>query len=207
MNKGNVLNKVTKEYISNVILEEFIPDLMNNTTDWLINPDVTNVIGLDTSLWQIDLDTNNNLVRVRRMTKQELDTYQPLLQEAKVLQKEFIDNACTDGIVGGVLSNALGTPRIYDASVIDQLNIIAAIATISPSQHEPMGGTILYACRDPFNGKKVYLSHTYSQLRTVLSDGALIKLTQLIRATTKKTMIDVANSVSRVKKITWDSNP
>lgn len=207
MNKGNVLNKVTKEYISNVILEEFIPDLMNNTTDWLINPDVTNVIGLDTSLWQIDLDTNNNLVRVRRMTKQELDTYQPLLQQVKVLQKEFIDNACTDGIVGGVLSNALGTPHVYDASVIDQLNIIAAIATISPSQHEPQGGTILYACRDPLSRKKVYLPHTYSQLRTVLSDGALIKLTQLIRATTKKTMIDVANSVSRVKKITWDSNP
>ena len=207
MHIGNILNKVTKEYISEVNLTNYIPDVNNNTTNWLINPNVMNVIGTDSSLWQIDLDTNGNLICVRRMTTEELDVCPLLVASAKQDQIDLINQACTDGIVGGVISSALGSPHLYDANVVDQVNIVAAIITTLPTAIDPFGATIFYACRDINTLQKSYVEHTNVQLRQILADGAIIKVQQLITATTKKYYISMASSVSQVKAITWSSTP
>ena len=209
MTYGNVLNKVTKEYISNVLIQEYVPHYPDNDNDtnWLVNPDVRDVIGIDTSLWVIELDTNGHLVRVRRMTPQEMDTNPTLVAQAKLLQTAVIDNACSDGITGGLLSSALGYPRVYDAQMVDQLNMIAAIAATLPNLQHPTGGSIPYACRDPVTGHKDYIVHSFQQLRQVLIDGAAVKLQNLIKCTTKKAYINAMTSVSQVKAITWDSTP
>ena len=89
---------------------------------------------------------------------------------------------CEEQIIAGFESSALGSPHYYDSEIVDQMNLIGAVSTIAPMTNMPDGFVIEYACRPVVNTikqSKLYINHTYAQLRAVMYDGAVFKLTKL----------------------------
>lgn len=69
---ANVLNRATKEYRLSVNTPEY------NSTDWIINPDVSALAGVPTKYWNISGDT------VTEMTQAEKDAVDAAEQSARV---------------------------------------------------------------------------------------------------------------------------
>ena len=137
-------------------------------------------------------------------------TYAPISQEelnSKILEItktkkiQELSDACERAIISGFESSAVGEPHIYDSEAVDQINLIGAVMSTAPTQAEPMGYSIYYACRDVASGVKEYHEHTHFQLRQVLADGAQVKLTQLQTFHMKRLAVMAATSVSQVEAI------
>lgn len=207
MTIGNVLNKVTMEYITDVNIETYVPNPKNNNTVWVINPNVSGVIGSPTSLWTIDVDTNGNFIRVRLMTPQEMDINPALVAQAKATQLALLQAAADNAGSAGVVSNALGTPHLYSSTETDRIYLIGALLTTLPDPSQPAGGTIPYACIDVATGQSNFDVHTYQQLKQVVRDGVNFLLNILMTLATKQQLVTNATSVSQVQAITWTSTP
>ena len=127
------------------------------------------------------------------------------VKKDKILE---LSAACENDIVNGFTSDALGYPCIYDAEQVDQLNITGVLTMISPTPDAPMGYLSPYAVRPIIDGvvqPKVYLVHTYPQLRKALTDGGMYKLLKLQQFNTKRDLVNTATSVEAVEAITWNS--
>jgi len=101
--------------------------------------------------------------------------------KAVTVQKSIINDACAAMLVSGFTSSALGAAHIYDSKMEDQLNLMgAASAAIA----------MPYTCIDAA-GVKAEVTHTASQIKKVFDDGLAFKSTQLSKARTLKTQLDV----------------
>lgn len=138
-------------------------------------------------------------------TQNELDT--ALLSNVQTNQIEAMSQQCAKMITSGFSSAALGSDHWYDSEEVDQLNLIGATTTTSPSIQDPNGTSIYYACRQLSNGQKTYTLHTHEQLRQVLSDGAIFKLAMLQKFFTKKQYILGLTSIAAIENVSWDSTP
>jgi len=141
---------------------------------------------------------------IRAMTNEEMDTDAGLLNEAIVAKIAECSIAAGNNITSGVVSSALGYPRRYDAELEDQANLLGCILATSPSTGNPDGTSIYYASRDPSTGEKAYLLHSYAQLRQVLDDGAIFKLTILQTFNVLKETILTMTSVAAVNAVVWE---
>lgn len=57
---ANVLNRTTKQYISSVHTPNYDP------ADWIINPDISAVIGIDSRYWKITDDVVSEMTQVEK---------------------------------------------------------------------------------------------------------------------------------------------
>lgn len=207
MTTGSVLNKITKQYIPNVVIETYVPNPRNNNTDWIINPNVTNVIGLPTSQWVIVLDTNGNFIRVRPMTAEELDTDPALVAQARTAQLALLQTAAINADNAGVVSSALGTPHLYASDQSARIHLIGAFLATMPTPGYPAGSSIPFLCIDVATGQPDFDVHTFLQLRQVVNDGVNFLLNNLKILTTKQQLVNQATRVSEIQAITWTSTP
>lgn len=127
-----------------------------------------------------------------------------ILEMSRNLKISELSTACEQAIIGGFNSNALGLNYLYDAAEEDQINLIGACTTTTPTSAAPDGYSIYYACRNVSTGIKEYMLHTHSQLRQVMNDGATFKLQQLQKFHTKRVYVQSA-TLEQINNVTWDS--
>lgn len=135
-------------------------------------------------------------------TQEELDIQ--LLNINKTLKIAELSKACQIDIIGGFTSDALGTTHRYDSEEVDQLNLIGAYSATEPSE------SIYYATRpivDEVVQPKEYKLHTNGNLRQILGDGAVFKLTRLQKFNAKRDYVNLLGSISAVLLVTWESTP
>jgi hypothetical protein len=141
-------------------------------------------------------------------TKVDMDIL--IFQNYKDTKITSLSDDCQNAITCGFISNALGSPHLYDSAEVDQLNLIGAVANVSPTIANPTGSSVYYATREVINGvtlPKEYDLHTYDQLRKVMSDGADYKLALLINFNIKRYYVTIATTIEQIDAITWSSNP
>lgn len=132
----------------------------------------------------------------------ELDS--AILNMAKKQRIAELSQSCQQDIIGGFQSSALGTARIYDSEDVDQINLIGATLTTAPNHEQNLpASSMYYASRDVTTLEKSYDLHTYSQLRQVMTDGAVFKLSKLQLYAVKRAEIAGATDVNAVLAITW----
>jgi len=116
-----------------------------------------------------------------------------------------LSKACNQVIISGFTSNALGYDCIYDSEEVDQLNITGVLTMISPTPDNQMGYSAPYAVRPIVDGvvtPKVYLTHSYFQLRKALTDGGTFKLVMLQKFNDKRDLVSVADTIDKINNIT-----
>ena len=132
-----------------------------------------------------------------------------LLNELKIEQVTMLSEACNKQIISGFTSSALGYPCIYDSEEVDQLNLIGSSAVTAPTPANPDGSITEYAVRKIVDGvtqPKEYVFHSYANLREVMADGAIYKLSLLQKFNNKRNYINnQTTSIDQVLAVTWDS--
>jgi hypothetical protein len=128
-----------------------------------------------------------------------------ILELAKERRTAEISQDCENHIMSGFVSDALGTPYIYDSEFVDQVDLVGALITVSPYDGDTGGYTIYYACRDVSTGVKNYHVHTYHNLRKVIFDSSQFKLENLQIFHMKRVMISLCDTIEQVDEITWTS--
>jgi len=114
------------------------------------------------------------------------------LEVAKKKRIVELSHDCEQAIISGFVSSALGTPHMYDSEVVDQLNLAGSLVNVFPTVENPNGGAEDYAARPVVDGvvqPKVYINHTFSQLKQVVADGVAFKLNLLKQFNTKRDYI------------------
>jgi hypothetical protein len=128
-------------------------------------------------------------------------------ENVKTDKIEELSNLCNIAITGGFTSDALGGVYLYDSAEVDQLNLIGAAAATAPVPGMPEGFSSYYAARELVNDipqPKVYLLHTHFQIRKVLQDGSVFKLSKLQMFNDKRNFVrDEATTVEQVRNITF----
>ncbi|WCL51433.1 DUF4376 domain-containing protein [Leptospira sp. GIMC2001] len=117
-----------------------------------------------------------------------------------VKKKEFLHNKvnfiCSQKIVSGFTSSALGSVHTYDSDRDDQLNLIGSVS---------QGTDVYYMCKNSENPPVPdYRQHTAQQIKQVLADGAQRKLFLLQRANTLKLEIASAQTNTQLIAINID---
>lgn len=173
--------------------------------DWVINPLIENydqLIHSPSDTWFYNEDTT--VLRV--LSPAELNVDPVRVAFAKKEQIGKLSNLCEQEIIKGFSSTALGSIHWYDASPVDQLNLISAITLTSPTLENPQGTSIFYSCRDSTDDDvKEYQSHTYAQLQKIMSDSSVARLTFLQKFSALRQKIMVSNTVNEIRNITWES--
>jgi len=173
--------------------------------DWVVNPlieDYDQLIHSPSDTWFYDEATT--VLRV--LTADEMNVDPVRVAFAKKEQIGKMSNLCEKEITKGFSSMALGSIHWYDASPLDQLNLISSITLTMPTAENPLGTSIFYACRDNTNDDtKEYQSHTYAQLQKIMSDSSVSRLTFLQKFSALRQRIITATTVEEVRAITWES--
>lgn len=125
-------------------------------------------------------------------------TWVPDLSRARADQTADINADCRAKIIGGFISSALGSPRIYDSEETDQANLIGQRERAAIT-----GQAQLYKSRDVATGVKDWRPHTPAQLDQVFLDGAIFKEALLVQATLLKGQIAAANTLDEILVIVW----
>ena len=120
-----------------------------------------------------------------------VDPPAPTLTEVKARKTEEINSAAEAAIISGFASNALGAAHTYQSDRDDQLNLVGMVVA---------GSEYYFKCTDA-NGVAGYKLHTIEQLKQVLSDGKVVKLTALQHAGVLKAEVAAAGTVEQVNAI------
>lgn len=132
-----------------------------------------------------------------------------ILERTKQEHVAALSAACRNEITGGFISNALGSPGLYDGFEVDQLNLVGSVSAISPSPEYPNGSMMPYAVRPVIDGvvqPKVYTVHSYSQLRQVMQDGTTFKLTLLQKFNQLRDVVNFeCDTEEEVLAVNWES--
>ncbi len=86
----NVLNRLTNQLIVDAHVPDYVPDVNNNNTPWIIDPDLVQVQYTDSKYWVVE--ANNS---VRSMSPQEIDTNPIFVAEAQQVQIAEIEAICS----------------------------------------------------------------------------------------------------------------
>lgn len=179
--------------------------LLKPLGDWAINPLVENyeqLIHSPSDTWSYDPETS--VLRV--LTAEELNLDPVRVAFAKKEQIGMLSTKCEQEIIKGFSSMALGSIHWYDASSVDQLNLISSITLTGPTAENPLGTSIFYACRDNTNDDiKEYQSHTYAQLQQIMKDSSVSRLVFLQKFSALRQQIMNMTTVTDVKSIKWET--
>lgn len=129
-------------------------------------------------------------------TEQELAVAQ--MEMVVELQVQAMSEACGIEIVGGFTSSVLGAPKIYDTQPEDQINLLGSVAATAPDKSQ------YFSCRDPNTRAKTYELHTHAQLRQLLDEGAMWKLSLLQKFHQKRAQVAACKTIEEIQAITWN---
>lgn len=123
-------------------------------------------------------------------------TSDEILVNAKLEKTREINTACSNEIINGFVSDALGTEHSYKSGEIDQLNLVG-IVTAGDDDYFKTGvdtdGVIDWN----------YEMHTIEQLTQVLKDGKAHKQTLLQKANGLKVQVVEATTVEEIEATVW----
>ena len=120
-----------------------------------------------------------------------------IIATAKQTKRAGLEASCETEIIGGFSSSALGTEHWYKSELTDQLNIVGVVA----------GGADGYFKAGVKDAQGIitwdWVLHTAQQLKAVLGDGAMVKITLLQKLTVLKAQIDLATTQAQIESATW----
>lgn len=96
-----------------------------------------------------------------------------LLAQAQASKLNELSQACTEAIIAGFASDALGIEHTYPSKPIDQTNLIGAV-TASQSPTLPSTWVCNFWCADSA-GVWEFRPHTAAQIQQVLADGVSVR--------------------------------
>jgi len=134
---------------------------------------------------------------IPKPSKATLDAEWATLEVQLAKEKKILELSVAAGseITAGFYSSALGSKYFYDANLEDQVNLIGVVAD---------GADSMFSVRVlPTDVQKTYMSHTAAQLKQVMDDGKLFKLTILQKFNTLKNSVLSCASVAAVQAIVW----
>jgi len=134
---------------------------------------------------------------IPKPTKSTLDNEWATLEVILAMEKKIMSLSVFAGneITTGFYSSALGSPYFYDANLEDQVNLIGVVADGSPSMF-----SVRVFPNDP---QKTYMQHTSSQLKQVMDDGKLFKLTILQKFNALKNNVLSCTTIGEINAIVW----
>lgn len=135
------------------------------------------------------------------ISKAELDA--KILDMQKELKILELSDSCSNAILEGFTSDALGSEYWYDAEEVDQINLLGAVSATAPIPGMPDGFSIYYACRNVDTSEKTYMEHSHLQLRKVLTDGSMFKLGMLQQFHIKRVAVQNCTSAEQVEAVSW----
>lgn len=136
------------------------------------------------------LDASGNVVS---KSEEELLTAGLLsLSDLKASRTAEVNRICQEKIVSGFTSSALGSAHYYDSEETDQLNLIGSVAS---------GISVLYKCRNIGTDVTAYVTHTNTQIKQVLRDGAERKTFLLQNAMSLKNSISSAADITALNAV------
>lgn len=115
------------------------------------------------------------------------------LDVAKASKRTELNNGYETLTAAGFTSSALGAPHVYPSSQEAQMDLV---------------GTVLLGTASPFAcvngaGVKDARIHTAEQIRQVLEDGAVYKLSLYLTLQEKLAAVEAAESVGAVSLVAW----
>ena len=195
---ATVVNKNTFQVLYNVNT----PDYLDG--NWLINPDLSVVLGYPTMFWEIAQDPVTGEDIIILMTPEEQDTHEPNVDIVMGQKIQELQAAYLVTVEGGFISTAYdGSQRMYASGAEDQLNLVGSVTMTTPFDPSAPELSVPYNSTDVLTGVKEYLMHTYSMLRQVLADGAQFKLQQLQKMGMLIYQVQGCTRISDIEKITW----
>lgn len=155
-----------------------------------------------------DTDNYDDLVWVGGVpmpTKAEMEAVELVYVRDEKIRE--LSDICQVKISAGFVSSALGSPHMYDGGELDQLNLIGAVTSTSPTPDKPAGYETFYAVRKVVNDvvqPKTYVNHTHFQLRKVIADGSLFKLGNLQRFDQRRQyLLNNVLSFEQIAAVEW----
>lgn len=118
-----------------------------------------------------------------------------------------LSNSCQKDIISGFTSDGLGYLCMYDSELEDQTNLGLTITNISPMPDFPNGLASPYAIRPIVDGviqSKIYVMHSYAQLRKVMYDGGIYKLILLQKFNNKRDLVNSMTTLEDINNIKWE---
>lgn len=170
--EDTVLNRDNKQILEKVDGSEF------DTAVWIINPDLSAVVGKDPKFWKIVAD------QVLPLSDIEADTDAELVEEARVAKVNQINAIAESALQGDFMSSATGAPLTYQATLSSRLELTEGILT---------GGDATINS----------VSHTHDQLLAVLGDFAKEKGQTTQKQQDLLTQAANATTVSEIEAIIW----
>lgn len=123
------------------------------------------------------------------------------LDSAKSYQIAFLSNACSQAIIAGVISNALGTPHTYPTKPLDQTNMSASVLD-SLLPNLPTNWATPFWCIDS-GGNWAYQMHSAAQIQQAGADVKAHIVTQLTKNVTLQAQVSLCTSIEQVQQVVW----
>lgn len=123
------------------------------------------------------------------------------LEQSKIIKSNEIRNACSNEILAGFSSNALGSAHLYPSNDKDQVNLSGTIQkSLLPSAS--IGDVYMFLCAD-INNVWAYRPHSATQIQQVGTDAYNAILNSRIKNATLQGQIDLATTKAEVEAILW----
>lgn len=123
------------------------------------------------------------------------------LTQAQAAQQNLVSFGCSETIVGGFTSSALGAVYNYPSKPNDQSNLAASVlASILPGVSS--GWTTPFWCADS-TGAWAFRPHTAAQIQQVGQDAKTFVIAQQNKLASLIQSIAAAASVAAVETISW----
>jgi len=124
------------------------------------------------------------------------------LADAQAKQITLISAACSNQIMNGFDSSALGSVYHYPAKDQDQANLVASVLDSTLPNNAADWSTPFW-CEDG-TGVWAYIPHNAAQIQQVGRDGKLSILTSLSKNQAKATQVMAATTIDAVLAIEWN---
>jgi len=128
---SNALNRTTKQFVKNIVLEKY------STDDWIIDPDMSGVNGVLNKYWKI---VGDNISEMNQAEKNAVDDLTPL-SEYKHIRYVEIDDKTEELILTGYTFAG----KQFSLSANAQTNILALYTT---KDHPAISYPISYNTKD-----------------------------------------------------------
>lgn len=164
-------------------------------------PDASAICFGDPTVYE-NIQTANELALP---SKADLDI--KIIERAKIDKIKELSSDCQKDIIYGFTSYALGYLGFYDSEIEDQLNLAGSLSRTMPTTEFPDGTTTDFAVKPIVDGvkqPKIYVTHTYAQLRQVVDDGVAFKLELLKKFNSKRDIIYTLTTLEAIENISWD---
>lgn len=151
----------------------------------------------------VSQDSAGNWVYAWTVQDMSADEIAAALATAKAAKADAIAQACAAQIIGGQVSNALGTAHTYPSKVTDQANLSASVldSLLPSNSSNPAYATPFWCC--DAGGNWAWVNHTAAQIQQVGLDVKAAILAAQSKNAQLQAQIAVATSLDHLSAIQW----